>query len=119
MVWALLVLLLLLPLLELWLIMSLEIALPVVLLQGVATGVVGWWFSRGENLTLWSELESDIHNHRVPTEEGLDAMMALLGAWALIVPGWITDLLGAALLVPALRRVLIAPVRGAIRDHLI
>lgn len=117
MIWVLLLLLLMLPGLELWLIFSLGQALPVVIVQALATAGVGWWFARREGLSLWSEMESDVQNHRVPTEEGLDAMLEVLGGWALIVPGWITDLVGAALLVPAVRRVLIPPIRDTIRDH--
>lgn len=119
MVWVAALLLLGVPWLELWLMMSLDLALPVVLLQAVVTAAVGWWFARQEDLSLWSELESDVANHRVPTEEALDAMLTVLGGWALVVPGWITDLLGAALLVPAVRRLLMAPIRGMIRDYLI
>ena len=119
MIWILVLALLFLPGLELWLMFSLGVTLPVVILQGVATAAVGAWFARKEGLSLWAELESDIKNHRVPTEEGLDTMMEVLGGWALLVPGWITDLTGAALVVPAVRRVLIHPIREAIRDHLI
>jgi len=118
MIWLVWILLLVVPSLELWLLLSLDLALPVVILQSVATAAVGWWFSRGEDLSLWSELESDIQNGRVPTEEALDAMLTVLGGWALIVPGWVTDLAGAALLVPAIRRLLIGPIRGMIRQHL-
>ena len=115
----LLVLLLVFPWLELWLMFSLGQALPVIVLQGVATAAVGAWFARKEALSLWADLESDIQNGRVPTEEGLDAMMEVLGGWMLVIPGWITDLAGGAMLVPAVRRVLMAPIRNAIRDHLI
>lgn len=120
-VWTLLlgVLLLVFPWLELWLMFSLGQALAVIVLQGAATAAVGAWFARKEGLSLWTELESDIHNGRVPTEEGLDAMMEVLGGWLLVIPGWITDLVGGALLVPAVRRLLMAPLRNTIRDHFI
>ncbi|HEX9842481.1 MAG TPA: FxsA family protein, partial [bacterium] len=104
--WLVALLLLVVPWLEVWLLFRLDQALPVVLLQGVGTAAVGWWFARREDLSLWTELESDIQNHRVPTEEALDAMLMVLGGWGLIVPGWITDVAGAALLVPAVRRLL-------------
>ena len=117
--WVLAVLLLVMPWLEIWLLNSLGIVLPVIVVQSLVTAVVGWWYARQEGLSLWAELESDIQNHRVPTEEGLDAMLTVLGGWALIIPGWITDLAGAVLLVPAMRALLIRPIRGAIRDHLI
>ena len=119
MVWVAALLLLIVPWLELWLMFRLDQALPVVVLQALGTAAVGWWFARREDLSLWSELESDIQNRRVPTEEALDAMLTVLGGWALIVPGWITDVLGATLLVSAVRRLLIPWVRGMIRDHLI
>lgn len=112
-------LLLVVPWLEIGIINALDLALPVVVLQGVVTGAVGIWFARSENLSLWSELEADVQNGRVPTDEALDAMLTVLGGWALIVPGWVTDVIGAVLLVPAVRRVLVAPLRGMIRDHLI
>jgi UPF0716 protein FxsA len=119
MLWVAALLLLVVPWLELWLLFRLDQSVVVVVLQAVVTAAVGWWFARREDLSLWSELESDIQNHRVPTEEALDAMLGVLGGWALIVPGWITDIIGAALLVPAVRRLLIPWVRGMIRDHLI
>ena len=118
MFWIVALLLLVVPALELWLMIRLDQPLPVVLVQGLVTAMVGWWFARREQLSLWTELESDIQNRRVPTEEALDAMLTVLGGWALIVPGWITDLLGAALLVPALRRLLIGPLRRTIRAWL-
>jgi UPF0716 protein FxsA len=119
MTWLLALVLLVVPTLELGLIVSLNLALPVVGLQAIATAAVGWWFSRGEDLSLWSELESDIQNGRVPTEEALDAMLTVLGGWALIVPGFLTDLAGGVLLVPAIRGLLIGPIRGMIRQHLV
>lgn len=116
--WMVALLLLVVPWLEVWLLFRLDQALPVVLLQGVGTAAVGWWFARREDLSLWTELESDIQNHRVPTEEALDAMLMVLGGWGLIVPGWITDVAGAALLVPAVRRLLMPWLRATIRSHL-
>jgi len=116
--WLVLLPLLVIPWLELWLVLRLDQSLVVVLLQGVATAAVGWWFARSEGLSLWSELESDLQNGRVPTEEALDAMLTVLGGWGLIVPGWITDLAGAALLVPAVRRLLIPTLRAILRDQL-
>lgn len=112
-------LLLVVPLLELWLMFGLGQALSLTILQAILTGVAGGWFAHKEGLSLWSELESDVQNGRVPTEEGLDAMLEVLGGWALIVPGWITDLVGAALVVPAVRQKLIPSIRQIIRDHLI
>ncbi len=99
--------------------MLLEFSLAVAIALSVATAGVGWWFSRTERLDLWSELESDVQNGRVPTEEGLNAMMTIFGGWALIVPGLLTDLLGASLLFPAVRKRCIHPLRSFIRNYLL
>lgn len=106
-----------LPWVEFLLMMHLGLSATTALLWCVATGLVGWWHARQEELSLWTELESDIQNGRVPTEEGVDAMLKLLGAWGLILPGLLTDLAGAALLVPQVRAALVPAVRQYVREH--
>ena len=93
--------------------------LAVVIFLCLVTGAVGWWFARREGLDLWSELESDLANGRLPTEEGLDAMLMLLGAWAMILPGLLTDLVGVALLVPLVRARAVPLVRNLMRQYLL
>ena len=109
---------LVLPGVELWVLLG-GLHLAVVTLLCVATGLVGWWFARKEGLELWSDLESDVANGRVPTVEGIDAMLMLAGAWALILPGLMTDLVGVALLVPVVRGRLVPVVRMLIRQYLL
>ena len=111
--------LLVLPWLEFWLMMRLDFSLVTAAVLGLVTAGVGWWLSRGEGPGLWSELESDISNGRVPTAEALDAMMVVIGGWALIVPGLLTDLLGGVLMVPAMRRIVMGPLRRTIRATMI
>ena len=106
-----------LPWVEFLIIVSLGISAWAAVVWCVATGLVGWWHARKEDLSLWTELESDLQNNRVPTEEGIDAMLKLLGAWALILPGLLTDMLGAALLVPQVRAYLVEPIRDYLREH--
>ena len=117
MVWILGILLLLVPLLELWLVVRMGYPWTAMAVWCVATAAVGWRFARRENLSLWTELESDVQNGHLPTTEGVDTMLVLLGGWGLIVPGLVTDLAGAALLIPPLRRVMIDLVRNTIRNN--
>jgi UPF0716 protein FxsA len=116
--WFLAVALLVVPFLEVGLLIQTRWPAWVLVLWCAATAAIGAYFARGEDWTLWTELESDVQNGRVPTAEGLDAMLKLIGAWGLIVPGLITDALGAALLVPPLRRAGVALIRSALRDWL-
>ena len=109
---------LVLPGMELWLLLG-GLHLAVVTLLCMTTGAVGWWFARREGLDLWSELESDVANGRLPTHEGVDAMLMLAGAWAMILPGLLTDLLGVALLVPVVRSRAVPIVRNLVRQYLL
>jgi UPF0716 protein FxsA len=114
-----LLLFLVVPWVEFWLMMELGFSLVTATALGVATAAAGWWLSRGEGLGLWTELESDVQNGRVPTAEALDAMMVVIGGWGLIIPGLLTDMVGAVLLVPAIRRLAMEPLRRWIRLHLL
>lgn len=116
--WILALLLLVLPLVEVALWVRVPWPLWLIVLECGATAAVGWFFARGEDWTLWTELESDVQNGRVPTLEGVDAMLVLIGAWGLMVPGLVTDLAGAALLVPPLRRVVRDTVRETLRARI-
>jgi UPF0716 protein FxsA len=107
--------LLVVPWLEFWLVLRLDWPVWFTLLWCGAAALVGWWFARGEDLSLWTELESEVQNKRVPTAEGVDAMLVLIGAWALIVPGLLSDALGILLLTPPVRAALVEPIRGYIR----
>jgi len=118
MIWILAAGLFVLPWLEFWLIGFTGAALPLVVIQCLLTGGIGWWFARTEALDLWSALEADVSNHRVPPDEAVDTMLVVLGGWALITPGWITDLLGGALVVPRVREILVPWIRETIRARL-
>ena len=115
--WILGILLLLVPTLEIWCVVQMGISLSVLTVWSLLTAAVGWYFARRESLSFWSELESDVQNGRLPTIEGVDTMLVLFGGWALIVPGPITDLAGAALLAPPLRRELTDWIRRTIRTR--
>jgi UPF0716 protein FxsA len=117
MIWVLLVGLLIVPWIEFWLFLQLHWPMWFTLLWCVGAAAVGWWFARGEDLTLWTELESAIQNKQVPTEEAIDAMLVLIGAWALILPGLLSDAVGILLLIPQMRAELIQPIRNFIRKH--
>ena len=118
MAWALALALLIVPLLEVGMLVQMRWPVWLIVLECGITAGVGWYFARGEDWTLWTELESDVQNGRVPTLEGVDAMLLLIGAWGLMVPGLITDLAGTALLVPALRRAIRDLIRETLRGSI-
>lgn len=115
MTWILVVALVVLPWLEFWLAMQVHWPMWFLLLWCAGAALTGWYFARAEDLTLWTEIESDIQNGRVPPAEAVDAMLVLVGAWALILPGLLSDAVGILLLIPQVRAELVEPIRTFIR----
>ncbi|MBI4083818.1 MAG: FxsA family protein [Candidatus Lambdaproteobacteria bacterium] len=118
MILILLLFLLVVPALEVLVFTLSGLPLWAIFLEAAVTAALGWRYARREGLDLWTELESDITNRRLPPEEALDAMLVVAGGWLLIVPGLLTDLAGALLLVAALRARLVSAIRAAIRAQM-
>ena len=94
------------PVLEILILMQLNYIMPLstIFLQCVVTLAAGVWLMQGENYSLWNLVESELHNKRLPAEEVLADLLLLGGGVLLIVPGLLTDALGLAIFIPAVRR---------------
>jgi len=69
----------------------------------VVTAVVGAWVVRYQGLKVLSEAQTALQNHTVPVEPVLHGVFILIAGVLLMTPGYVTDTLGALLLVPPLR----------------
>lgn len=95
----------LLPILEITLIIRTGQAiglLPTVLLL-VATSALGAVLARREGTRAWDALRSSFTSGRMPTGELADAALVLSGSILLIVPGFVTDVVGLLFLLPFTR----------------
>ena len=109
-----------LPLLDLWMLFIVGETVPLASLFVICglTGVFGFWLLQKEDFSLWTVLESELQNHRMPTEELLEAILVLFGGIALLLPGLVTDALGFALLIPSLRDWCISQIRAYLKKTL-
>jgi UPF0716 protein FxsA len=73
----------------------------------IITGVIGAFLAKAQGLLVWRQIQADIAAGRVPAQGLIDGALILVAGGILMTPGFITDLLGLALLVP--------PVRGTIK----
>ena len=73
---------------------------------------------QGENFSLWTIIESELHNNRLPAEEVVADLILLGGGVLLIVPGLLTDALGLAVFIPAVRQECIELIRKSMRKSL-
>lgn len=103
--WILCISLLVLPCIEIWIFLHLTELMPLstIFLQCIVTMVAGIWLIQGENISLWTLVESELLNQRIPTEEILDDLLLWIGGIFLIVPGLLTDGIGIAIFIPIIR----------------
>jgi len=103
--WILSLILLVCPCLEIWILIQLVsiMQLSTIFLQCVVTMIAGIWIIQGENFSLWTLIESELLNKRVPTEEVISDLLLWIGGIFLIVPGLLTDALGLVIFIPIVK----------------
>ena len=94
------------PFIEIYLLLevgSIIGALPTIFLV-VLTAVLGAHFLRKQGLATWQRFQISLRQGTLPAYELIEGPIILIGAALLLTPGFFTDLLGFACLVPSLRR---------------
>lgn len=118
--WILSLLLLIVPSLEIWVLIQLTYLMPLstIFLQCIVTLAAGVWLMQGENFSLWTLVESELRNRRVPAEEVLADLLLWVGGVLLVVPGFLTDALGLVIFIPAVRQESIQWLRKRMQESL-
>lgn len=80
----------------------------------VAAGVLGTWLTRHEGRRAWRAFDEALAARRVPARELADGALVLVGGTLLLAPGFVSDVLGLALILPPSRAV----VRGLLTAYL-
>jgi UPF0716 protein FxsA len=78
-------------------------ALPTIFLV-VFTAVLGAWLLKQQGFATFQRFQASLAQGEVPAYEMIEGPIILLGGALLLTPGFITDMLGFACLVPRLRR---------------
>ena len=104
------VLFILLPIAEIYVIVKVGEAIGILptLALLILDGFVGAALARSQGRTAWERFNRALAEGRVPARETFDGAMIILGGALLLTPGFITDVVGFALLIPPTR----ALVRG-------
>jgi UPF0716 protein FxsA len=76
------------------------------------TGFLGASLARQQGLSTMRKIQEEMRNGRQPTHELVEGMMILIGGVVLITPGILTDLFGFALLIPWFRNSLVRKLRA-------
>lgn len=99
------VLFIVLPLLEIALLIQVADAIGGwwTVLMLVAVSIVGAVLAKREGALAWKRFRLAMRERRVPSNEIIDGFLILFAAALLLTPGFISDVLGIALLVPVTR----------------
>jgi UPF0716 protein FxsA len=89
------------------LLVAIEVAQAIGILATVLLLIVSWplglWLVRSEGRAAWRRLSVAVAEGRPPAREVLDGALIMTGGALLIVPGFITDVIGLVLLAPPTR----------------
>lgn len=85
----------------------------------VFTGVLGATLARRQGLKTWRRVQSDLAQGRMPASHIVDALLIFVAGVVLVTPGIITDAIGFALLIPAIRAVLKLKVADYLRPRVV
>ncbi len=66
----------------------------------IVTGVIGAYLAKLQGLFVLRKIQEDINQGRMPTDKLFDAVLILCSGILLLTPGFITDLIGLAGLIP-------------------
>jgi UPF0716 protein FxsA len=69
----------------------------------IVDSVLGSYLMRHQGRAAWRRFNETIAGGRVPAREAIDGVLVVFGGALLLTPGFITDILGAVLLVPPTR----------------
>ena len=79
---------------------------PITIIATVVTALLGSYLFRSQGLETWVRLNQKMQQGEMPGQEMVEGSMLLLGGALLITPGFITDAVGFALLLPTSRRLM-------------
>ncbi len=85
----------------------------------ILISVVGAWLAKREGIGVWRRIQRQLDLGRMPGKELLDGLLILFAGVLLLTPGFLSDLLGIFLLLPATRAVARAALRRRFARRLV
>ncbi len=70
------------------------------------TGFIGAWLARTQGISVLGRLQRNMEQGISPGGEMLEAVLILVAGVVLLTPGFLTDIMGILLLIPAVRSML-------------
>ncbi len=109
-----------LPVLEIYLITQVagQIGWPLALVLVIAVSAAGAWLVRREGLGVISRVRERMQAGQMPTNDLADGAMIFFASALMLTPGFLTDAVGLALLIPPIRAVIRPPLVAFFRRRI-
>lgn len=96
------------PVAELWLILQvgsmIGVAPTIALL--LLDSLIGAWLVKSQGSVVWSRFRKTVDAGRIPANEAVDGFLVILGGTLLLVPGFLSDVVGLVFVLPPTRKLL-------------
>jgi UPF0716 protein FxsA len=108
------------PLTELAVIVQVQrlVGLDVTILALLGISIAGAWLVKREGLRAWVRFRGALQSGRLPAVEVVDGALLLFAGALLLTPGFLTDAVGLACLMPPTRALINRALRGRVRRSL-
>ncbi len=109
-----------LPVVEIWLITQAagQIGWLLTLFLVIFVSAAGAWLVRREGLGVIRRVRENLQGGKIPTDDLADGAMIFFASALMLTPGFLTDGIGLALLIPPIRAILRPPVVAFFRRRL-
>ncbi|TCP69058.1 FxsA family protein [Baia soyae] len=91
--------------------------LPTALLI-LASCFLGWHFARREGLQTLRVIRLRLSNHEIPGDEVIDGVLILVGGILLIIPGFLSDIMGIFMMIPYTRGMMRLLVKYTLKNRI-
>jgi UPF0716 protein FxsA len=71
----------------------------------VVVGIAGGWLVKRQGIGVWRRAEGRLRDGKVPSTEVVNGLLVLIAGGLLLLPGFLSDVLALALLLPPVRAV--------------
>ena len=105
-----------LPIVEVWLLITVgrEIGILPTVLAVIATAIIGVYWLRVQGLSTLVRFQERVFDRQLPATEIVEGVMLVVAGAFLLTPGFATDSVGFALLVPSSRRWIAERLKGLV-----
>lgn len=109
-----------LPVVEIWLITQAagQIGWLLTIFLVIFVSAAGAWLVRREGLGVIRRVRDNLQGGKIPTDDLADGAMIFFASALMLTPGFLTDAIGLALLIPPIRAILRPPVVAFFRRRL-